>query len=174
MKTSRFHLLCVLAFAVGAGSAFAANPVLPSGDAKKLADRYALTKTRIQQLLGVRQKPEPLPAGVIPNPFYKPLPSAGGPPVPPNAATEQAPQTEAPDLSDADTLTKFAATLKVSGYLTVSGQPHVAINGAISKVGDVVQVGTKEHPIFLHVDSITPQDVTLRLNDATQSVPLRK
>lgn len=149
-----------------------AKPVMPSGDAKKLAARYALTKTRIDGLLAARLNPAPLPAGALPNPFYKPDATLA---TAPNTERIEAPVVpDAPDLSDADTLTKYAATLKVGGYLTVGGQPHVAVNQVICKVGDVITVGTKEHPVFLRIEAITPQEFTIRLNDVSYNVPLRK
>jgi len=165
-------LAVLLGLAVSARAAAAPVVPLPSGEAKKLADRYALTKARIQELLGARLHPEPLPATVLPNPFYKQ--SFTGDRAPPDGATELAPQPDAPDLSDIDTLAKYAATLKLSGYLILAGQPHVAINQTICKVGDVVAVGPKDHPIFLHIEALTPQEVTLRLNTTTFSLSLRK
>ncbi|MEJ1972735.1 MAG: hypothetical protein WDM96_09825 [Lacunisphaera sp.] len=157
-------------------SARAAVPALPSGDAKKLADRYTLTRTRIQDLLGARQHPEPMPTTALANPFYRQLATADNSANagPPGGATELAPQPEAADLSDIDTLAKYAAGLKLSGYLILAGQPHVAINQTICKVGDVVTVGPKEKPIFLHIEALTPQEVTLRLNETTFVLSLRK
>ena len=172
------HRLLLAAALVGAAAAACAAPApaLPSGDAKKLADRYSLTKTRIHELLGARQHPEPLPATALPNPFYKQVATTDGTAVvpPDGTATEHAPQPEGPDLSDIDTLAKYAATLKLSGYLILAGQPHVAINQTICKVGDVVTVGPKDHPVFLHIEALNPQEVTLRLNETTFVLSLRK
>jgi hypothetical protein len=173
--TPRLHrllaLAVLLALTVSAAAAAAPGPQ-PTGEAKKLADRYALTKARIHELLGARLHPEPLPATVLPNPFYKQAFTTDS--AAPGAATELAPQPDAPDMSDIDTLAKYAATLKLSGYLILAGQPHVAINQTICKVGDVVTVGPKDHPIFLHIEALTPQEVTLRLNTTTFALSLRK
>jgi hypothetical protein len=110
---------------------------------------------------------------VLPNPFYRPLavtdPSAGNP-----VETETPIVPDAADITDIDTLTKYAPTLKLSGYLILGGQPHISINSAICKVGDTVTVGSKDKPVFLHIDAITPQELTLRLNETTYTVPLRK
>lgn len=174
MKTRSLTLLA-LAIALPVTAAFAAPAVVLNADAKKLADRYALTKTRIDGLLGARMHPKAFSPTVVPNPFYKSLatdPSQVA--VPPETVTEHAPQPDAPDLSDADTLAKYATGLKLSGYLIRDGEPHFTANGAVCKVGDVITVGTKDRPIFLHVMSLTPQEVTLRYNEATYVLPLRK
>ena len=174
MKLSFLPSLVLAATALLAATLSAADskPVMPTGDAKKLAARYALTKTRIENLLAVRQHPVALPATVLPNPFYKP--DASGTAVPPPDKVETPVVPDAPDLSDIDTLTKYGATLKIGGYLTLGGAPHVALNSIICKVGDVITVGTKDRPIFLRIESITPQEFTLRLNDAMVAVQIRK
>jgi hypothetical protein len=172
MKTRSLTLLA-LALALPVTAAFAAPVIVPTGDAKKLADRYALTKARIDALLGARMHPKAFPATVVPNPFYKTLAGGEAPPQP-ETVTEQAPQPDAPDLSDNDTLAKYATALKLSGYLIRDGEPHFTANGAVCKVGDVITVGSKDRPVFLHVMSLTPQEVTLRYNEATYVLPLRK
>jgi hypothetical protein len=171
MKTfSLRSLLAAALLGLAPLAASAADPVLPSSDAKKLADRYALTKARIQELLGARLHPTALPATALPNPFYRSTFSAEIAPQNPEIPV----QPDAPDLTDADTLAKYAAGLKLSGYLIVGGIPHVSINGAPCKVGDVVTLGPRDHPVFLHIDALSPQEVTLRLNDATLVLPVMK
>lgn len=172
MKTRTLTTL-VLAMALPVAAALAAPAVTPSADAKKLAERYALTKSRIDALLGARVHPKAFSPTVIPNPFYKSLATGETAPQP-EAVTEQAPQPDAPDLSDADTLAKYATGLKLSGYLILNGEPHFTANGAVCKIGDVITVGTKDRPVFLHVMALTPQEVTLRYNQATYVLPLRK
>ena len=170
MKSSAPRFLFLSAALALAIAAPAAN-VLPSNDAKKLADRYALTKTRIQELLGARLHPEPMPATALPNPFYRP-----------GAAIEalrtqkpdDLPQPEGPDLTDADTLVKHATTLRLGGYLVQDGVPHVTINGAICKAGDTITVGPKDQPVFLHIVSVNSQAVTFRLNEVTHTLPMKK
>src|SRR6478609_6234257 len=96
-------LRTVLIFAALGLVARAANaPVLPSNDAKKLAARYALTKARINELLGARLHPEPLPATALPNPFYHAQAVA-------NTAPKPGPVPDAADLTDVDTLAKYLA-----------------------------------------------------------------
>ena len=147
------------------------KPVMPTGDAKKLANRYALTKTRIDALLSARLHPVPLPTTTLPNPFYKP--DAAVPVAQPDK-TETIVVPDAPDATDIDTLFKYAATLKIGGYLTLGGSPHVALNSIICKVGDVITVGNKDHPIFLRIDAITQTDFTLKLNEASLTIAIRK
>lgn len=174
MKPLRFISLLAASLLVLAAAARAAEAkaVMPTGDAKKLAARYALTKTRIETLLGPRQHPVPLPATTLPNPFYRPDASTVTTPPPDKIETPVAP--DAPDLTDADTLLKYAGTLKVGGYLTVGGAPRVAVNQLICKVGDIITVGSKDHPVFLRIESINPQEFTIKLNEATYIVPIKK
>ncbi len=174
MKPLRFLALPAAGLLALVSIVHAAEPktVMPTGDAKKLAARYALTKTRIETLLGPRQHPTALPATVLPNPFYKTDQAVVTAPPPDKVEVPVAP--DGPDLSDADTLLKYAVTLKVGGYLTVGGAPRVAVNQLICKVGDVITVGTKDRPIFLRIESITPQEFTIKLNEATYTVPIKK
>jgi hypothetical protein len=184
MKPLSLSLFFIAAFA-SSSTVHAADSkaIMPSGDAKKLAARYALTKTRIDTLLGSRQHPVALPATALPNPFYRPLTGsdsdssstsrAGGRGDVSSAQNVPA-IPDAPDLTDADTLTKYAASLKIGGYLTLGGSPHVALNSIICKVGDVITVGSKDHPVFLRIESITPLEFTLKLNEATLTIPIRK
>jgi len=110
------------------------------------------------------------PATALPNP-YQPVSSRRHWP-PPNP--EVPVQPDAPDLTDIDTLTKYPTGLKLTGYLILGDVPHVSVNGAPYKVGDLITLGPKDHPVFLHIAGLNPQEVTLRLNDATLVVPLKK
>jgi hypothetical protein len=174
MKPSSFRRLVLLAALGCASSAFAQ----PSGaEIKKLTDRYALTRTRIDALLGRRKQPVPLPTGTtLPNPFYIPLAAEPGAtaPNPEALPDEEVVVPAAADESDADTLLRYAGALRLAGYLVLNGQPHITVNGAISKVGDVITVGPKDKQVYLHIVAITPQELTLRLNEATQVLQLRK
>lgn len=167
MNFSIFRRLLPCLALVLTAAAQAAN-VLPSNDGKKLADRYALTKERIQELLGARLNPMPMPAADLPNPFYRPLPPSENP------QAQVLPQPEAADLTDDATLAKFAPTLKLGGYLVQDGVPHVTINGAICKAGDTITVGPKERPVFLHIASVTPQEIVLSLHEASYKLPIKK
>ena len=160
--------LLFLSAALAVAIAAPAASVLPSNDARKLADRYALTKARIQELLGARLHPEPAPATALPNPFYRPgaaaLPGQTAQPLPP----------EGPNDTDGDTLVKHATTLKLGGYLVQDGVPHVTINGAICKAGDTITVGPSDRPVFLYIVSVSPREVILRLNEVTHTLPMKK
>ena len=180
MRTFCPRLLLVAAALLVAIGSVQAAPAKPKGKPdsataaalKKVTDRYALTKARIATLLDQRMNPTPLPA-LLPNPFYRspPIPLSDTAPVKP-ADAEVVPA--APDSSDADTLARFAATLKVSGLVVLNGQPHLTINQTICKAGDVIPVGNKDHPIYVQVLRITPDDVTFGLNQAEQTVRLKK
>ena len=136
---------------------------------KKVTERYALTRIRIDTLIGPRLNPPPL-ADSLPNPFYTALA------LPP---TETPPPVEdigpsAPDSSDADTLASYAASLKISGGMEINGQALLTINSALYKVGDVIPVGTKSRQIYLQVLRITPTELTLGLNEVQLAVPLKR
>lgn len=153
---------------------------LPAADAsnpaevKRVTDRYALTKARISALLDQRQNPAPLPTNP-PNPFYQaPKEVAGDPETSGQESPDTALIPEAADLSDIDTLRKYAAALKIGGVLTFNGVLHVTINNTASKAGDTVTVGNKDRPIYLKIVSLAPNEFTLGLNDATLAIPLRK
>jgi len=174
MKTlpTRCLLLAAVLGLASPAALVAADPALPSADARKLAERYALTKSRIQELLGARLHPAALPATALPNPFYRGQAAVEPGPEPGPAIPEPTPGV--PDLSDADTLAKYLAGLKVNGYLIRDGQPHLAVNDTVCKLGDMLTVGTKEHPVFLHLVDLNPQAATFRLNDVTQVLSLKK
>lgn len=158
--------------APAAKAAPAQAPTQLTESLKKVATRYARTEERINLLVGRRQKPEPLPAS-LPNPFYRGVESS-------ELATlaekpvEEAPA--APDISDADTLARVAPTLRLGGLVVRNQQPHLTINSAICKAGDVIPVPgkDKDSPIFIQVRKITPDALTLGLNDAELTLPLKR
>ncbi len=166
------------ALLLAAGSALPAAESKPgaaaAAEAKKINDRYALTRSRINALIGQRLHPTPLPAS-LPNPFYHTPPelAADANASPGNNPTDVAPVPAAPDSSDIDTLMKYANALKISGVMTLNDRPLLTINQTLCKEGDVVPVGSKDHPVYLQVQHITSQEVTFRLNDATYAVRLK-
>lgn len=165
---------CLLA---AAAALRAAEPVSAANtaDAKRAADRYALTKVRISNLLDQRLKPAPLPVNP-PNPFsqvQKDLP--GDPAATPNRAPVEIPQgPEAADISDSDLLRKYAATLKIGGVITRNGVLHLTVNNTASKAGDLIPAGNKDRPTYLKIISLTLTELTLGLNDTTLVIPLKK
>jgi hypothetical protein len=173
MKLLRHHILALaFTFLLVPGSVRAADPAKPENATaaalKKTTERYALTKTRIAALLEHRLNPTPMPAD-LPNPFYS---------APVLAPVETAPAEEVvpakSDLSDADLLARYAATLKISGGLVINGQPLLNINSTLYKAGDVLPVGSKSKPAYLQVLRITPGELTLGYNEAQLVVPLKK
>ena len=145
-----------------------------SAEAKRIADRYALTKFRIGAMLDQRQHPTPLPVNP-PNPFYlAPKEVAGTPTTPGLDKPETALIPEAADLSDIDTLKKYAATLKIGGVINRNGALHLTLNNTTCKVGDIITVGNRDHPIYLKMLSLNVSEFTLGLNDAVIAVPLKK
>lgn len=174
MSPARRHLFLAAALLLAVGSGLSAADAPNPAEVKRIADRYALTKARISALLDQREHPTPLPANP-PNPFYQtPKEVAGDPAAANHESPDTAPVPEAADLSDIDTLRKYAATLKLGGAITRNGVLHLAINNTASKVGDAITVGNKDRPVYLRIVSLTTAELTLALNDATLALPLRK
>jgi hypothetical protein len=138
---------------------------------KKISDRYALTRLRIANLIDQRVNPDPLPAQ-LPNPFYRPPDLPATDPAAKPADTAQVPA--APDITDADTLAMFVSTLKISGVVILNDQPRLTLNQALCKVGDVIPFSTKTHTVYIQVIAITPDELTVGLNDAKQKVRIRQ
>jgi len=174
MNIRRLPALLLTAALLAAGSGLAEDKPDAAAAAalKKVTDRYALTKARIAALLDQRVHPTPLPTN-LPNPFYRPSalpPSDNVPTTPAEVVTVPA----AADISDADTLAHFIAGIKIGGTVVLGGQPHLTINATLCKTGDVIPAGTKDHPVYISVVRITPDEVTLGLNQAEQTVRLRR
>lgn len=176
MNPTRHRTLCLSVALMLASAAVLSAQFSGSASAaeiKRITDRYALTRARINALLDLRMKPVPLPANP-PNPFYlapaevlgaetTPVPDPGGILVP-----------EASDITDIDSLRKYAPTLRVGGVITRNGVLHLTINNTTCKLGDIITVGPKDRPVYLKLLSLTLSDFTIGLNDATLNVPLRK
>lgn len=157
----------LLALVLAAGPAAAQAPSALSETLRKVTARYALTEQRIADLVGRRLDPQPLP-DLLPNPFY--------------AGTElselAAPEPEillpdAPDISDADTLTRLAPTLRVTGLVIRNEEPHLIINSIACKVGDFIPIPGRNRPVFLQVRSISPNSYVLGLNAAEMALELK-
>lgn len=144
-----------------------------AAEIKRIGDRYALTRARIDALLDMRLKPVPLPANP-PNPFYQTPVEVIGQETTPAADPAEALVPEASDISDIDSLRKYSTTLKVGGVITRNGLLHLTLNNTTCKVGDIITVGSKDRPVYLKLLSLSMSEFTLGLNDATLSVPIRK
>lgn len=144
-----------------------------AAEIKRISDRYALTRARIDALLDMRLKPVALPANP-PNPFYQaPVEVIGQETTPANDPAEVA-VPEAADISDIDTLRKYSTTLKVGGVITRNNTLYLTLNNTTCKVGDIITVGSKDRPVYLKLLNLSLSEFTLGLNDATLAVSLRK
>jgi hypothetical protein len=79
-----------------------------------------------------------------------------------------------PDESDAGTLAKFVATLKISGLTVLNGVSHLTLNQTLCKAGDIIPLEIKGRTVYIQVQSITPTELTLGLNEEKQSIRLRR
>ena len=171
----RFVTLCVAIILIAAPILRAADPVSAASAAeiKRISDRYALTRTRIDALLEMRLKPVPLPANPA-NPFYQAPVEVPGQETTPVPDPAEILVPEAADISDIDTLRKYSPALKVGGVITRNGVLHLTLNNTTCKVGDIITVGSKDRPVYLKLLSLSVSEFTLGLNDAKLDVPLRK
>jgi hypothetical protein len=169
-RLSGFVLLALLA-AGPAPAQTAPSPTALNESLKKIVARFPRTEDRVKLLVSRRLDPQPLPAE-LPNPFYRGV----EPTDLQNVAINATPDVEAPpapDISDADTLARVAPTLRITGLVTLNGVPHVAVNGSVCKVGDVIPVSGRDHPIFIQVRRIGAHDITLGLNDAELTMQVK-
>lgn len=171
MKTLRHIPLLASLLALSLSNGSAADPA--PADAKRISDRYALTHKRIETLLGPRNNPVALPANP-PNPFYAAPKEAlvtspsGQDPVESGLVPEGA------DISDIDTIRKYAPTLRVGGVINRGGTLFITVNNTPCKIGDVIPVGPRDRPIYLKLLGLSMSEFTLGLNDAALAVPLLK
>lgn len=167
----RAALLALLALAAAAPAAAQApaQPTALSESLKKVAARYARTEERIKVVVGRRRDPQPLPAE-LPNPFYR-----GVEPTELATLAEPTPELvpEAPDITDADTLARLVPTLRITGLVVRNQQPHLTINSIVCKAGDLIPISGRDVPIFIQVRRIAGGQVTLGLNDAEITIPLK-
>ena len=173
MSQIRRLLLLSISLLLAVASVRSQTSAASAAEIKRISDRYALTRTRIDALLEMRLKPVPLPANP-PNPFYQTPVEVIGQETTPVTDPAEALVPEAADISDIDTLRKYSTTLKVGGVITRNGVLHLTINNTTCKVGDIVSVGPKDRPVYLKLLSLSMSDFTLGLNDAKLDVPLRK
>lgn len=140
---------------------------------KRAADRYALTKAHIAALLGQRLKPAPLPAA-LPNPFAHPTTDPTPAATLPGGPADNPAPPAGPDESDAGTLAKFVATLRVSGLTVLNDVPFLTLNQRLCKAGDTIPVEARNRTAYIQVLKITPDELTLGLNEERQVVRVRK
>jgi hypothetical protein len=156
---------------IAAGLAGAAALVVAATTAGRTAAQVERTQQRIDNLLKLRLKPEPLPV-TLPNPFQVVGGTATRTDAEENAesptVTPPAEDT-APD-SNADALARYAAKLKIGGLIRINGQPQLIINDAPRKEGDFIIVEHKESVTYLQIMKILPGALTIRLNEATLTV----
>lgn len=174
------RLLSRLAVALGVGGSsvlcppqmHAADPA-SAAEVKRITDRYALTRARIDALLDMRLKPVPLPANP-PNPFYQTPAVVIGQETTPGPDPAEVLVPEAADISDIDTLRKYSTALRIGGVITRNSVLHLTINNKTCKVGDIITVGHRDRPIYLKLLDLNLSEFTIGLNEATLAVPLQK
>lgn len=171
LRLSFLVLAALLAAASGHAQGSASATVL-NDSLKKITARFPRTEERIKLLVGRRLDPQPLPRS-LPNPFYRGVETSELATL--DVTTPDVPEAApaAPDITDADTLARLAPTLRISGLVSLSGVPHVAINSLLCKVGDVIPVSGRDVPVFLQVRRIAPHEITLGLNEAELTIPVK-
>lgn len=174
MRPALLHLLPWLLLAVTGAAQVAPGANLPE-TLRKIAARYALTDQRIAFLVEQRRNPAPLPEK-LPNPF------AAVPDIPAtDTATGHAAIVEAAvvptaseDEPDEAILPKIAASLRIGGLVVLNGQPRLTINSAVCKVGDILPIAAKGRTLYVQVAALTPEELTLVLNEARHTIRLKR
>ena len=173
---ARAHLLFVLA----AGLLLAA-PAIPPAAPPKPPTQSERLRQRIDALLKHRLKPDALPV-ILPNPFEVVTGGAtsrradGSDPDSPDAADAAAKAAGAklaedlPPGSSTEALARCAAKLKIGGMVTLKGQLQIIINDSPRKEGDVIVLDRNNAMTYLQIVRIGPGQLTLRLNEATQTI----
>jgi len=157
-------------------AAAAAAPAVKAPAYEKAADRFERTKARIEALLKSRLKPTPLPA-TLPNPFEVPggLAAAAANDHDDSAnPAEPKPVTPLlPPGSNSEILAAFAAQLKISGTAEFNGQIHLIINRVPYKEGDLIPVTNQNGITRLRLTRVSLSELTLGLNEATQTLKVK-
>ena len=177
MKTGFLPVALLSALLLAAGTTVSAADKADAATLitmKRVSERYALTKARIATLLDQRLHPVPLPAN-LPSPFYHPpatpadgtVPGVIGPPAETAAVPAEA------DITDADTLKKFVDALKIGGLTILNGRQLLTLNQTLCKEGDIIPVDRKGRTLYIKVVKITPDELTLGLNDDQQVVHIK-
>lgn len=143
------------------GLALAASLTAAPPSAQPSADWIKRTKDRIDILLGPKHDTSAQPANT-PNPFRLPGQSDS------IHLNEPSPQA-----TDAETLARLVATLKINGLVQIAGVPQVIINQLSYKEGDLVAVREGDKATYLRVIRVTPTGLTLELNKVEQTIHLK-
>jgi hypothetical protein len=154
-----------------------AAPAAAPASTAKAPTQSERIQLRIDALLKRRLKPEPLPV-VLPNPFA--VVSGGTNGVRLDGTDDDgadgvvvetpAKPTEPPPTTSAEALARGAAKLRIGGMVRLKDQLQIIINDSPRKVGDTVVLDRNNAMTYLQIVRIAPGEVTLRLNDATQTI----
>jgi hypothetical protein len=144
------------------------SPVPPDGKTRLTG--------RIDALLHPHLKPVPLPV-VLPNPFIVVRGTAdlaeAHDPAAPGAANPAPPADDSPLLTDAETLARGVARLKIGGTMQVNDATQLIINQEPHKEGDYVILENKGALLYVQISRLTPAELTLRFREATQVIRLK-
>jgi hypothetical protein len=141
----------------------------PAGESERL-------KERIDALLKHRLKPDPLPI-ILPNPFAMVSgnanlhhPDGSAPENNPNTPRVTGLAEELPAGSSSEALARGVAKLRIGGTVTLKGQLQIIINDSPRKEGDIIVLDRKNAMTYLQIVRIANGTLTLRLNEATQTI----
>jgi hypothetical protein len=173
----RLFLFIVLA----AGLAFGAPAAAPT--TAKPPTQSERLRQRIDALLKSRLKPEPLPV-ILPNPFSvvtggknnlhadgseQESPAEGEAETAPTATGARLAE-ELPVGSSTEALARGVAKLRIGGVVQLKGQMQIIINDSPRKEGDIIVLDRNNAMTYLQIVHIQPGMLTLRLNEATQTI----
>lgn len=131
--------------------------VIPASGAELSPDVLKRAKSRIEALLGNRRGASPTPVDPA-NPFVLPQTATVA------VQVENTPVADAP-VTKVEALTRLAASLNVSGYIQIQGQPHLIINRQTYRENDLIPVRDAAGSIsFLLLKKITETEFILELD----------
>ncbi|HKB56726.1 MAG TPA: hypothetical protein VKC51_03975 [Lacunisphaera sp.] len=165
--------LWLAAAPLSAADALPAGAAAP-GKASRITDR-------IDALFRQRLRPVPLPVD-LPNPFLvvssatsrRPDDAGPGGNEATVVATNRAKSAdEVQPGTDAETLARYAAKLKIGGTIVVSGVTQLVVNQSPYKEGDYIFLDSKEALMYVQIIRLTSSELTLGFKEAKQVIRLK-
>jgi hypothetical protein len=160
-----------------AASLWLAVAPLSAADAPGKASRIT---DRIDALFRQRLRPVPLPVD-LPNPFLvvsgatsrRPDEAGPGGDATPGATNRAKSADEVQPGTDAETLARYAAKLKIGGTIVVSGVTQLVVNQSPYKEGDYIFLDSKEALMYVQIIRLTSSELTLGFKEAKQVIRLK-
>jgi hypothetical protein len=155
----------------------ASGPLLGPAQTPPAPAKSVPLTARIDALLRPHLQPSALPVS-LPNPFVvvrgsAELTEAAGPVTGPEPRVPPAATEEASPATDGELLAQATAQLKIGGTIYANNVTQLMINRNTYKEGDFLTLDAKPVPLHVQIVRLTRDELTLRYNDVTQTLPLK-